>query len=224
MDYDSKDLTTRLLEDKDKDKDKDKDTEDPTDKSQNTINKNVQIKEWNDSIEELLKCWGEKTAGLSIIHDNDRKYWREKSNHISIASILITTVSSSISLSTTSSPYYEYIMYLVGFIGLLSSLLQSFKQFYNADEKASDHRVIAKQFGNYYRSIKLQLALKREDRVPVGEFTNWAFKEYEKLLQESPPVKTITVENFRERFKQYTCYKPDICETDIVIDINKRDI
>ena len=115
-------------------------------------------------------------------------------------------------------------MYLVGFIGLLSSLLQSFKQFYNADEKASDHRVIAKQFGNYYRSIKLQLALKREDRVPVGEFTNWAFKEYEKLLQESPPVKTITVENFRERFKQYTCYKPDICETDIVIDINKRDI
>ena len=75
-------------------------------------------------------------------------------------------------------------MYLVGFIGLLSSLLQSFKQMYNADEKASYHRVIAKQVGNYYRSIKLQLALKREDRVPVGEFTNGAFKEYEKLLQE----------------------------------------
>ena len=119
MDYDSNDLTTRLLDDKDKEKDNfDKYIEDPTDKSGSTINKNLQIKEWNDSIEELLKCWGEKTAGLSIIHDNDRKYWREKSNHISIASILITTISSSISLSTTSSPYYEYIMYLVGFIGL----------------------------------------------------------------------------------------------------------
>ena len=154
MEYDNKDLKTQLLSEKDKEDKLDNNS----DKSKKLIDKNVQIKEWNDSIEELLKCWGEKTAGLSIIHDNDRKYWREKSNHISIASILATTISSSISLSTTSSSYYEYIMYLVGFIGLVSSLLQSFKQFYNADEKASDHRVIAKQFGNYYRSIKLQLA------------------------------------------------------------------
>jgi len=217
MEYENKDLTTKLLQDSN-----DKNDKDDNDEISSTINKNIRIKEWNSSIEELLKCWGEKTAGLSIMHENDRKYWREKSNTISIASILITTISSSISLSTTSSPYYEYIMYLVGFIGLLSSLLQSFKQFYNADEKASDHRVIAKQFGNYYRSIKLQLALKREDRVPLGEFTNWAFKEYEKLLQESPPVKTITIENFRERFKEYRCYKPDICETDIIIDINDK--
>lgn len=218
MEYDNKDLKTQLLSEKDKEDKLDNNS----DKSKKLIDKNVQIKEWNDSIEELLKCWGEKTAGLSIIHDNDRKYWREKSNHISIASILATTISSSISLSTTSSSYYEYIMYLVGFIGLVSSLLQSFKQFYNADEKASDHRVIAKQFGNYYRSIKLQLALKREDRVPVGEFTNWAFKEYEKLLQEAPPVKMVTVDNFKKAFNEYTCYKPDICETDIIININKR--
>ena len=90
MEYDNTDLKTKLLPEKNIDEQDNKET------AENTINKNVQIKEWNDSIEELLKCWGEKTAGLSIIHDNDRKYWREKSNHISIASILITTVSSSI--------------------------------------------------------------------------------------------------------------------------------
>tara|TARA_Y100000591_G_scaffold331715_1_gene366521 strand:- start:11386 stop:12096 length:711 start_codon:yes stop_codon:yes gene_type:complete len=186
-------------------------------------NLDIKIKIWNDNIEQLLKCWGEKCAGLSIMHQNDRRYWRNESNKFSIASILITTLSSSLSLSTTSSAYHEYIMYLVGIIGLISTLLQSFKQFYNADEKASEHRVISKQYSNFYRAVKLQLALKRDNRVPVAEFTNWAFKEYEKLLQESPPIKKITIEDFKNKFKEYTCHKPDICENDIIIDINSQD-
>ena len=46
-------------------------------------------------------------------------------------------------------------MYLVGAIGMTSSLLQSFKQFYNADERASDHKVISRQYSNFYR-IRMQ--------------------------------------------------------------------
>ena len=77
-----------------------------TQETQENNKNNLAIKEWNNSIEDLLKCWGEKGAGLSIMHSKDRKYWRKKSNIISIASILITTLSSSLSLSSTSSNYY----------------------------------------------------------------------------------------------------------------------
>ena len=181
------------------------------------------IKEWNNSIEDLLKSWGEKGAGLSIMHSKDRKYWRKKSNIISIASILITTLSSSLSLSSTSSNYYESIMYLVGFLGLVSSLMQSLKQFYNADEKASEHKLSSRLYGNFYRSIKLQLALNHNDRIAVSEFVNTSFKEYEKLLQDAPIINTTTIENFKQQFKSITCSKPDICGTDLIIEINRED-
>ena len=184
---------------------------------------NLVIKEWNNSIEDLLKCWGEKGAGLSILHSKDRKYWRKKSNIISIASILITTLSSSLSLSSTSSNYYESIMYLVGFLGLVSSLMQSLKQFYNADDKASEHKLSSRLYGNFYRSIKLQLALNHNDRIPVSEFVNTSFKEYEKLLQDAPIINTTTIENFKQQFKGITCSKPDICGTDLIIEINRED-
>ena len=183
---------------------------------------NINVKDWNDQIEDLLKSWGEKSAGLSILHNNDRRFWREKSNRLSIACIIITTLSSSLSLSSTSSQYYTLIMYLVGAIGMTSSLLQSFKQFYNADEKASEHKMTSKQYSNFYRAIKLQLALKREDRVAIKEFVNWAFKEYEKMQQEAPVINETTIKEFREKFKEYRCSKPDVCESDIIIEINGR--
>ena len=188
----------------------------------NYNNLDINLKEWNDDIEDLLKCWGEKCGGLAIIHNKDRKYWRKKSNLLSISCIIITTLSSSLSLSSTSSSYYTLIMYLVGIVGMISSLLQSFKQFYNADEKASEHRIISKQYSNFYRSIKLQLTLKREDRVLIKDFVNWAFKEYERLQQESPIINENTIIEFREKFKQYNCAKPDICENDLIIQINGR--
>jgi len=157
------------------------------------------------------------------MHSKDRKYWRKKSNIISIASILITTLSSSLSLSSTSSNYYESIMYLVGFLGLVSSLMQSLKQFYNADEKVSEHKLSSRLYGNFYRSIKLQLALNHNDRIPVSEFVNTSFKEYEKLLQDAPIINTTTIENFKHQFKNITCSKPDICGTDLIIEINRED-
>lgn len=196
-------------------------------KDNNDVEKNqlykINIKDWDEELENLLRDWGEKSAYLSVLHHNDRKYWREKSNFFSITSIIITTISSSLSLSSTNSPYYIFVMYCVGIVGLLSSLLQSIKQFYNADERASDHKLISRQYSNFYRSIKLQLALKKESRTPVNEFVNWAFKEYERLLQESPLINDKTIEKFKKKFINSTFKKPDICSDEFIIEINGRE-
>tara|TARA_B100000927_G_scaffold193992_1_gene156499 strand:- start:391 stop:1017 length:627 start_codon:yes stop_codon:yes gene_type:complete len=207
----SNNLTEHLLSKEEKQEDKKK-----------ISSLDINIKQWDNDIEDLLKCWGEKSAGLSVLHNKDRQYWRNKSNNLSIACIIITTISSSLSLSSTNSQYYTLIMYLVGGIGMLSSLLQSFKQFYNADEKASEHRFTAKQYANFYRSIKLQLTLKRNDRVKIKDFVNWAFKEYEKLQQEAPIINEKTILQFNKIYIEDNFAKPDICENDILIEINRK--
>tara|TARA_Y100000748_G_scaffold304022_1_gene311347 strand:- start:229 stop:882 length:654 start_codon:yes stop_codon:yes gene_type:complete len=184
---------------------------------------NIEITEYYEEIEDLLKCWGEKCGNLGLMHGYERKYWREKSNRFSIASIIITTLSSSLSLASTSSSYYQYVMYIVGGVGLFSSLLQSLKQFYNSEEKASEHKLFSKQYSNYYRTLKLQLSLKKTDRTPASEFVKWAYKEYEKLINEAPPLKETTIQSFKEKLTNLTSYKPDICENELIIHINGRD-
>jgi len=213
MDYNNKDsLKEKLLPSEDKVY---------IDLSNSSID--IEVNEWYNEIEDLLKCWGEKCGNLGIMHSYERKYWRTKNNRFSIASIVITTLSSSLSLGSTSSPFYQYIMYLVGFVGLLSSLLQSLKQFYNADEKASEHKLISKQYSNYYRTIKLQLSLNRNDRTQVSEFVKWSYKEYEKLVNEAPPLKETTIETFKKKFNSFNSNIPDICENELIININGRD-
>ena len=190
----------------------------------NNTSLNIEVSEYYDEIEDLLKCWGEKCGNLGIMHGYERKYWRTKSNRFSIASIVITTFSSSLSLASASSPFYQYIMYLVGVVGLVSTLLQSLKQFYNADDKASEHKLVSKQYSNYYRTIKLQLSLKRKDRTPASEFVKWSYKEYEKLVNESPALKERTIEIFKNRLASIKSNVPDICENELIININGRDL
>ena len=47
-----------------------------------------------------------------------------------------------------------------------------------------------------------------------------AFKEYEKMIQESPPLNSKTIDEFRESFKSILSSKPDVCGDDLVIEIN----
>ena len=58
--------------------------EKPLLENKNDIIKNnlykINIKEWDEELENLLRDWGEKSACVSLLHHNDRKYWRNKSN------------------------------------------------------------------------------------------------------------------------------------------------
>ena len=108
-------------------------------------------------------------------------------------------------------------MYTAGGIGLVSSLIQSFKKFYDADEKAADHNSISKQFGSYYRYMTLQLGMSREDRDPADVLSAWALKEFERLQMEAPPLSGNSVTLFKDKFKNSTQAVPDVAEDEFII-------
>ena len=105
----------------------------------------------------------------------------------------------------------------VGGVGLLSTLIQSFKKFYNAEEKAADHNSVAKQFGSFYRYMTLQLGMSREDRDPADVLSTWALKEYERLQQEAPPIGGASVALFNQKFDKDLQAIPDVAEDKFII-------
>ena len=189
------------------------------------LKKKINAASWSDNMEVLLKNWGEKAAGLRFMHNNAGGYWKGISNRLTIYGILITTVASTVSLVSASVDNVEAkdgIMYAVGGVGLVSSLIQSLKKFYNAEEKAADHNAIAKQFGSFYRYMTLQMGMSREDRVPADELSAWALKEYERLQQDAPPLGGGSIEAFKKIFKNSPQSVPDVCEDEFVIYIYKN--
>ena len=175
-------------------------------------------------MELLMKQWGEKAAGLRFMHSHAGGKWKGFANKLSITGIVITGVASTLSLVATSVADDEAknaVLFSVGGIGLISTLVQSFKKFYNAEEKAADHNSVSKQFGSYYRYMTLQLGMSREDRDPSEILTTWALKEYERLQQEAPSIGGASVSVFKKTFTNSNQSVPDIAEDEFVIKIYK---
>jgi hypothetical protein len=177
---------------------------------------------WNDHMEKLMKSWGEKAAGLRFIHNASAGRWKGFSNRLTLIGIGISAISSAVSLvaaSVEDEDTKNAILYGVGAVGLISSLVQSIQKFYNAEEKAADHAAIAKQFGSFYRYMTLQLGMSRADRLPSNQLSEWALKEYERLQQDAPPVAGKEIILFRKTFNTSTQAIPDVCEERFIINV-----
>lgn len=182
--------------------------------------KKINAASWSPHMEQLMKEWGEKAAGLRFIHNASAGKWKNFSNNLTLIGIGVTAISSGVSLVAASVEDQEIkdgILYGVGAVGLLASLVQSIKKFYNAEEKAADHGAIAKQFGSFYRYMTLQMGMAPEDRLPAGQLTEFALKEYERLQQDAPPVGGDAIALFKKTFKNSKQAVPDVCEDEFEI-------
>lgn len=186
------------------------------------LRKKVNAESWSDNMENLMKQWGEKAAGLRFMHAHSGSKWKAFSDKLAIAGIVVTGVASTVSLIATSlddEDVKEAVLFGVGGVGLVSTLIQSFKKFYNAEEKAADHGSVAKQFGSFYRYMTLQMGMSREDRDPSDVLTTWALKEYERLQQEAPNISGASVALFKKTFQNEHQAIPDIAEDEFIIKI-----
>ena len=191
------------------------------------IRKKVNAESWSTNMEFLMKQWGEKAAGLRFMHSHSGSQWKGFANKLSISGIIVTGIASTLSLIATSidnEDVKDGILFGVGGIGLISTLIQSFKKFYNAEEKAAEHNMIAKQFGSYYRKMTLQMGMSRFDRNPADVLTNWALEEYERLQQDAPSISGNSITLFKNNFKDKDQCFPDIAEDHFIINIYKEAI
>jgi hypothetical protein len=192
-----------------------------------SLQKKLNAESWNSNMEFLIKTWGEKAAGLRYMHYKASADWNNFSNVLSLSSIIITTVASGVSLVTPNIKNEDtknIVLYCVGGLGICSSILQSMKKFYNAEQKSADHNSISKQFGSFYRYATLQMALTREDRLHADRLTDYGLKEYERIQHDAPELGDNQIKLYNKMFKSDKQSKPDICEDNFQINIYRPSI
>ena len=191
------------------------------------LRKKVNADSWSPNMEKMIADWGEKAAGLRFMHAHSGGSWKSFGNNLAITGILVTSIASSVSLVATSVEDVQIkngILFGVGGVGMISALIQSFKKFYNAEEKAADHASVSKQFGSFYRYITLQMNMSREDRDPADVLTAYALKEYERLQQEAPPISSESIKQFKAKFSNSEQAIPDIAEDKFIIVVTTPDM
>ena len=187
------------------------------------LKKRLNADSWSDHMEDLMKAWGEKAAGLRWIHNQDAGSWKKFSDRLSLWGIGLTTIASTAAVATANMEEpIPAVTYTIGGIGMIATLIQSVKKFYNAEEKAAEHGAVAKQFGSFYRYMTLQMAMDRSERKPADLLSEWALGEYERMQQESPNVGGPSVMAFKDAFGTDGNI-PDCAEDEFVIKIQGRD-
>ena len=173
------------------------------------LQKQLNKEAWNSHVEDLLRAWGEKAAGLRWMHLQEAAINKSLSKKLSIPIVAITTISGMGSFGSGSSGGSPYLLYSIGALNVIAALIASMQRLYNPDEKQACHSDIAKQFGAFYREILLELSQPRSDRTNPEQLSKWAKKEYDRLMSESPAISQATVAKYNKAFPQQK-NKPDI--------------
>lgn len=164
------------------------------------IQKEINAASWNNHAEDLMCSWGEKAAGLRWMHNKCSSGWKKLSNNLTLTGIVLTTLSSGLTFVSTGLPQSTEFTLGIGAVTAVSAFVQSLQKFYNAEEKASNHGVTAKQFGSFYRAMTVELGYSRSDRRPSDQVMSWASREYDRLQQEALPISKGVVSAFKKEF------------------------
>lgn len=185
------------------------------------LKKRVNADSWTDELEDLMKAWGEKAAGYREMHMLSAQVWSKRSNNMYVPLLFFTTLGSVTTFSNLSSDSNTYLMGALGIMNISSALLASITKYYKPDEKAMNHKQIARSFGSFYRKVMLQLSMSREERQPADILTDWASTEYDRLQKDAPNVMESVITRYKDKHKSDK-NKPDIVTDEFVIQVYPR--
>ena len=112
------------------------------------IEKQIVHESWTESIEKILKQWGEKAIGNRCMHLRECKKWKNISNKSNTILITLTTLCGMVTLSDSKS---IVLIYVIGSLNFACGILTSISRFYKPDKKAEMHLQSAKQYGSMFR-------------------------------------------------------------------------
>ena len=177
--------------------------------------------EWCEKQEKLLIKWAEKAAGYRWLHNHARLFYKKQNDWLAYPSIIIASItgvggfavlnpSGSEDVSNETKNNIMIIQYFFAFLNVLAGILSSISKFSQSLSLSEAHSAQCVQWSKFYRSIDMELSLDTKHRDNVVEFIMKCREEYDKLLDDSPDIPSITIQAFLAQFPDKE-NKPDVC-------------
>jgi hypothetical protein len=156
-------------------------------------------KYWKKTDENLLEEWADHGKSFRWMHEQARlKFWK-KNIQFQVPVIILSTLTGAANFAQERVPveYQGYYAITVGFFNIIAGIIATIQTFLKVSESLEGHRVASVAWGKYYHNVKTELQKEPDDREDVVDFMKYAKMEYEKLVEQSPPIPPEIVERLK---------------------------
>ena len=156
-------------------------------------------KYWKKTDENLLEEWADHGKSFRWMHEQARlKFWK-KNIQFQVPVIILSTLTGAANFAQerVSPEYQGYYAITVGFFNIIAGIIATIQTFLKVSESLEGHRVASVAWGKYYHNVKTELQKEPEDREDVVDFMKYAKMEYEKLVEQSPPIPPAIVDRLK---------------------------
>lgn len=171
-------------------------------------------KKWHGQQELILKSWGESSSCYRYLHFQSYQKFKASNMKFTLPIIVISTITGTANFAQETFPVsiQSYVPLGIGAFNLIAAIMTTVLQFLKVTELMEAHRVASISYGKLARDIKLELSLPRSERHNNGdELITRCSGEYDRLIEQSPPVPADILNKFENIFGQETSFdKPEI--------------
>ena len=168
---------------------------------------------WHPQQEELLQEWAEMSSGYRWLHDTAYRKYKKQSLNFTIPVIIMSTVTGTANFAQESFPedWKKIVPMIIGFVNLIAAIITTISQFLKVNELQEGNRVASISFGKLTRNITVELNLPHKERTNVGaEFLRTCQAEFDRLIEQAPPIPKDTLMEYKKEFSNGTFAKPEL--------------
>ena len=172
------------------------------------------IQKWTSAQEQLLAEWSEKATCFRWLHSRSEKAYRFRNYSFTIPVIILSTLTGTANFAMDSfvpEENKQIAMACVGGVNIFAGILSTLQNFLRYAELMESHRLCEVQWSKFGRNIAVELALDPRRRKPADDFLKVCRAEYDRLIEQSPPIDDQIIKQFKKNFKDTDIRKPDIC-------------
>ena len=167
----------------------------------------VKSKTWHIQQEKILKDWGESSSCYRYMHFKAYQKFKATSMAFTLPIIIISTLTGTANFAQETFPvaWQSVVPLGIGGMNLIAAIMTTVLQFLKANELMEGHRVAGISYGKLSRTIKLELSLPIYERSQGGmEMIERCRAEYDRLIEQSPPVPKDVLKKFDKKFPSDT--------------------
>jgi hypothetical protein len=167
--------------------------------------KDISNHKWTREQEELLASWSERASGYRWLHSRSEKLYRCRNYTFTIPVIILSTLTGTANFAMDSfvpEEHKQIAMACVGGVNIFAGVLSTLQNFLRYAELMESHRVSEVSWSKLSRDIAVELTLEPKMRKPAFDFLNVCRAEYDRLIEQSPPIDDDIIKRYKGEFNK----------------------